>query len=40
MTDRGDVYAAPAAVVTAGPWAGPLLTTAGIDLPLVPCSSR
>jgi sarcosine oxidase len=35
-TDRGEVYAAPVAVVTAGPWAGPLLRTAGIDLPLVP----
>jgi len=35
-TDRGDTYTAPVAVVTAGPWAGPLLRTAGIDLPLVP----
>ena len=35
-TDRGDRYTAPVAVVTAGPWAGPLLRTAGIDLPLVP----
>jgi sarcosine oxidase len=35
-TDRGDVYSAPVAVVTAGPWAGSLLRTAGIDLPLVP----
>ena len=35
-TDSGDTYTAPVAVVTAGPWAGPLLRTAGIDLPLVP----
>ena len=33
-TDRGDTYTAPVAVVTAGPWAGPLLRTAGIDSPL------
>jgi sarcosine oxidase len=30
------VFRAPVAVVTAGPWAAPLLRTAGIDLPLVP----
>ena len=32
----GETYRAPLAVVTAGPWAGPLLRDAGIDLPLVP----
>jgi sarcosine oxidase len=31
-----DVYTAPVAVVTAGPWARRLLLTAGIDLPLAP----
>ena len=31
-----ETYRAPIAVVTAGPWAGPLLRGAGIDLPLVP----
>jgi sarcosine oxidase len=31
-----DTYRAPIVVVTAGPWAGPLLGTAGVDLPLVP----
>ena len=31
-----EVHRAEVAVVTAGPWAGPLLRTAGIDLPLVP----
>jgi sarcosine oxidase len=35
-TTRGDAFLAPVAVVTAGPWAAPLLRTAGIDLPLVP----
>lgn len=35
-TDRGDMFTAPVAVVTAGPWAAPLLRTGGIDLPLVP----
>ena len=35
-TTTGDTFQAPVAVVTAGPWAGPLLRTAGIDLPLVP----
>ncbi len=30
------MYRAPVVVVTAGPWAGDLLRTAGIDLPLVP----
>jgi sarcosine oxidase len=35
-TTAGDVFRAPVAVVTAGPWAAPLLRTAGIDLPLVP----
>lgn len=35
-TTRGDAFRAPVAVVTAGPWAAPLLRTAGIDLPLVP----
>lgn len=35
-TTAGDAYLAPVAVVTAGPWAAPLLRTAGIDLPLVP----
>ena len=33
---HGETYRAAVAVVTAGPWAGPLLRTAGIDLPLVP----
>ena len=32
----GESYRAPIVVVTAGPWAGPLLRTAGVDLPLVP----
>jgi sarcosine oxidase len=36
VTGSGDVFGAPVAVVTAGPWAGPLLRTAGLDLPLVP----
>jgi sarcosine oxidase len=36
VTDTGDVVQASVAVVTAGPWAGPLLRTAGIDLPLTP----
>src|SRR3954468_7896828 len=31
-----DTYRAPIVVVTAGPWAAPLLRTAGLDLPLVP----
>jgi sarcosine oxidase len=31
-----EAYRAPIVVVTAGPWAGDLLRTAGIDLPLVP----
>ena len=35
-TTAGETYRAAVAVVTAGPWAGPLLRTAGIDLPLVP----
>ncbi|MEO8422611.1 MAG: FAD-dependent oxidoreductase [Actinomycetota bacterium] len=35
-TTGGDVFRAPVAVVTAGPWAAPLLRTAGIELPLVP----
>ncbi len=35
-TTTGETYRATVAVVTAGPWAGPLLRTAGIDLPLVP----
>jgi monomeric sarcosine oxidase len=36
VTQAGDVFRAPVAVVAAGPWAGPLLRTAGLDLPLVP----
>ena len=36
VTEHGEVFSAPTVVVTAGPWAGPLLTTAGIDLPLRP----
>jgi sarcosine oxidase len=36
VTDTGDVARASVAVVTAGPWAGPLLRTAGVDLPLAP----
>jgi sarcosine oxidase len=32
----GEAIRAPVLVVTAGPWAGDLLRTAGIDLPLVP----
>lgn len=35
-TADGRTFRAPVLVVTAGPWAGPLLRTAGIDLPLVP----
>jgi sarcosine oxidase len=35
-TTAGVTYRAAVAVVTAGPWEGPLLRTAGIDLPLVP----
>jgi glycine/D-amino acid oxidase-like deaminating enzyme len=35
-TTSGDTFRAPVVVVTAGPWAAPLLRTAGIDLPLVP----
>jgi monomeric sarcosine oxidase len=35
-TEAGDVVHAPTVVVTAGPWAGPLLRTAGVDLPLQP----
>jgi sarcosine oxidase len=31
-----EVFVAPVAVVTAGPWAGSLLATAGIDVPVVP----
>jgi len=33
---EAETYRAPVVVVTAGPWAGDLLRTAGIDLPLVP----
>jgi monomeric sarcosine oxidase len=36
LTDAGDVCVASVAVVTTGPWAGPLLRTAGLALPLVP----
>ena len=32
----GATYRAPVAVVTAGPWAGPLLADAGVSLPLAP----
>ena len=32
----GEVYRAPVAVVCAGPWAGPLLRGAGVQLPLTP----
>jgi sarcosine oxidase len=35
-TGTEEVFSAPVVVVAAGPWAGPLLRTAGIDLPLVP----
>ena len=35
-TERGGAFTAPVIVVTAGPWTGPLLRTAGLDLPLVP----
>jgi sarcosine oxidase len=35
-TISGEVFGAPVAVVTAGPWAASLLRTAGIDLPLMP----
>jgi sarcosine oxidase len=31
-----EAYRAPIVVVTAGPWAAPLLRTVGVDLPLVP----
>ncbi|HEX6331036.1 MAG TPA: N-methyl-L-tryptophan oxidase [Actinomycetota bacterium] len=33
---EGESFRAPIVVVTAGPWAGGLLRTAGIDLPLTP----
>lgn len=33
---EAETYHVPVVVVTAGPWAGDLLRTAGIDLPLVP----
>lgn len=36
VTSDGEVVRAPVAVVTAGPWAGALLRSAGVDLPLVP----
>jgi sarcosine oxidase len=36
VTSAGEVIQAPAAIVAAGPWAGPLLRGAGIDLPLRP----
>jgi sarcosine oxidase len=36
LTDRGDRLRAPVVVVAAGPWAGPLLSTAGIELRLEP----
>jgi sarcosine oxidase len=36
VTEDGDVFRAPVAVVTAGPWAGGLLAGAGTELPLVP----
>lgn len=36
VTMDGEVVRAPVAVVTAGPWAGTLLRSAGVDLPLVP----
>jgi sarcosine oxidase len=32
----GTTHRAPVVIVTAGPWAGELLRTAGVDLPLVP----
>jgi sarcosine oxidase len=35
-TTAGDRYRAAVAVVTVGPWAGQLLRTAGIEIPLVP----
>lgn len=35
-TTRGDAFPAPVTVVTAGPWAGPLLRASGVDIPLVP----
>ncbi len=34
LTSRGEVVRAPAAIVAAGAWAGPLLAAAGIDLRL------
>jgi sarcosine oxidase len=36
LTEAGARFTAPTVVVTAGPWAGPVLQTAGIDLPLQP----
>lgn len=36
VNTAAETYHAALAVVTAGPWAGPLLRGAGIDLPLVP----
>jgi sarcosine oxidase len=35
-TTRGGAFRAPVTVVTAGPWAGPLLRASGVDIPLVP----
>jgi sarcosine oxidase len=36
VVTQGDTFRAPIVVVTAGPWAGPLLADAGLPLPLVP----
>jgi sarcosine oxidase len=36
VVTEGEIYRAPVAVVTAGPWVKPLAATAGIDLPVVP----
>lgn len=36
MNTDSSTHRAPVAVVTAGPWAGPLLAEAGVPLPLAP----
>ena len=39
-TGAGDRFGAQVAVVSAGAWAGPLLRTAGLDLPLLPTQEQ
>jgi sarcosine oxidase len=36
LTDRGEEFEAPVAIVSVGAWAGPMLEAVGIDLPLRP----